>query len=110
VICEPWDIAVVPFPFTDGPGTKRRPAVVLSTTGFHRTSGHTIMAMITTAQHSSWPGDVPLPAGVSGLERACLMRMKLFTLDNRLIVKVVGKLPTKERQKARTALGQALSF
>jgi mRNA interferase MazF len=68
------------------------------------------MAMITTAQHSHWPGDVLLLPGATGLQKQCLLRMKLFTLDNRLIVKVVGKLSGKERQKARTSLEQSLSL
>lgn len=107
MICEAWDIVVVPFPFTDAPGEKRRPALVLSAAGFHRASGHAILAMITTAKRSSWPGDTPLSAAV-GLPKDCLVRMKLFTLDNRLIARVISKLPAKERQRVRASLEQAL--
>jgi mRNA interferase MazF len=107
VICEAWDIAVVPFPFTDGPGTKRRPAAVLSTAAFQRASGHAIMAMITSARQSTWPGDIPLLPG-AGLHTACLLRMKLFTLDNRLVVNVIGKLPPKVREKVRASVRQSL--
>lgn len=109
VICEAWDIAVVPFPFTDSAGTKRRPALVVSATSFNRSSGHTILAMITTARHSSWPGDIPLPSGATGLPRDCLVRMKLFTLDNRLILRVAAKLGQRERQKVRASLEHALA-
>jgi mRNA interferase MazF len=107
VICEAWDIAVVPFPFIAG--EKRRPALVLSATSFNRTSGHTIFAMITTARHSSWPGDTPLASAASGLPKDCLVRMKLFTLDNRLIVRVAAKLGTKDRQKVCASLEHALA-
>ena len=107
MICEAWDIAVVPFPFTDSSGVKRRPALVVSATSFNRASGHTILAMITTARHSSWPGDTPLAAGASGLPKDCLVRMKLFTLDNRLILRVAAKLGTKDRLKVRASLEQA---
>ena len=108
MICEPWDVAVVPFPFTESPAVKRRPALVLSATGFNRASGHTILAMITTARHSRWPGDIPLASAPSGLLKDCVVRMKLFTLDNRLIVRVISKLAAKERQKVRASLEQAL--
>ena len=108
MICEAWDIAVVPFPFPDSAAVKRRPALVLSTLGFNRSSGHTILAMITTARQSSWPGDTSLSSAATGLPKDCLVRMKLFTLDNRFIVRVISKLPAKERQKVRTSMEQAL--
>jgi mRNA interferase MazF len=108
VICEAWDVAVVPFPFTDSPNTKRRPAVVLSAATFNRVAGHTIMAMITAARDSSWPGDVPLAPTATGLQKNCVVRMKLFTLDNRLIVRTITSLPVKERQKVRGSLRRSL--
>ena len=108
MICEPWDVVVVPFPFTDGPGVKRRPALVLSAGGFNRASGHTVLAMITSARRSSWPGDIPLASVTTGLPKDCVVRMKLFTLDNRLIARVIAKLASKERQRVRTSLEQAL--
>lgn len=109
VTCEPWDIVVVPFPFTDVAGAKRRPALILSSAGFNRASGHSILAMITTARHSSWPGDIRLSAAHSGLPKDCLVRMKLFTLDNRLIAKIIAKMPSRERLKVRGSLEQVLA-
>ena len=58
MICSRNDVVVVPFPFVDKPKTKKRPALVLSNLDFNK-SGHTILAMITTKQHPSWPGDRP---------------------------------------------------
>ena len=110
VTCEAWDIAVVPFPFTDGSGVKRRPALVLSTAAFNRSAGHSILAMITSARESSWPGDTPLPPAASGLNKQCLVRMKLFTLDNRLILRVLSKLASKERQKVRLSMEQCFGL
>jgi len=59
VICNAGDVAVVPFPFSERPGTKRRPALTLSDRRFNQ-AGHTILAMITTKTHSPWPGDQPI--------------------------------------------------
>ena len=56
MICDPWDVVVVPFPFTEKAGAKRRPALVLSPRPFNE-NGHTLLAMITTQSHSPWPGD-----------------------------------------------------
>jgi len=38
-------------------------------------------------------GDVPVAAGTAGLPKDSLIRMKLFTLDNRLIKSKLGELP-----------------
>ena len=90
--CDRWQVVAVPFPFSERPGAKRRPALVLSNALFNH-AGHTVLAMITTADHAPWPGDTRLedPQAV-GLRVPCLVRLKLFTLDNRLIQKRLGAL------------------
>lgn len=50
MICDRYDIIVVPFPFADVPVLKRRPAVVLSGAVFNATNGASVVAMITTAK------------------------------------------------------------
>jgi hypothetical protein len=53
VTYEQFAIVVVPFPFTDIAITKRRPALILSdAVAFNAPMGHSVMAMITTANHS----------------------------------------------------------
>ena len=44
MICNRWDVVVVPFPFIDKPADKKRPAVVLSSLDFNQ-GGYTVMAM-----------------------------------------------------------------
>jgi len=93
VICDFGEIVVVPFPFVDRPIVKRRPSLVLSNQPFNSENDHSILAMITTGAGSSWPSDVPLPASTeSGLRHDCVMRWKLFTLPNSLILKRIGRL------------------
>lgn len=100
MICEPWDVVVVPFPFAERPGGKRRPALVLSKKAFND-NGHTILAMITTKAHHPWPGDTDIENHhAAGLHVPCIVRLKLFTLDNRLIVKQIGHLSEADRRRA----------
>jgi mRNA interferase MazF len=106
VVCDPWDLAIVPFPFTDGPGAKRRPALVVSPLAFNQESGHSVIVMITSATHSRWPGDIPLDRSLLGLQKLCVLRMKFFTIDNRLILKSAGRLPDAERRLVRKFLDQ----
>ena len=101
MICDRWDVVAVPFPFTDKLATKRRPAVAVSKTAFNA-KGHTVLAMITSASHEPLPGDASLREyGTAGLHLPCLVRLKLFTLDNRLILRKIGHLaPVDQRQVA----------
>ena len=94
MIYERYDVAVVPFPFTDRDTTKRRPAVALSSDhDFGGIIGQTVFAMITQAARSAWPFDQSIiDIESAGLAKGCVVRMKLFTLDNRLIIRRVGKL------------------
>jgi mRNA interferase MazF len=104
VTCEPWQVVVVPFPFTDRATTKRRPALVLSAKAFN-VAGHTVLAMITSAAHQSWPGDVPLgDLESAGLKMPSLVRLKLFTLDNRFIERSVGTLAARDQATVAEAV------
>ncbi|ABL65668.1 hypothetical protein Cpha266_1647 [Chlorobium phaeobacteroides DSM 266] len=47
---KPYDIVVVPFPFTEKRAVKHRPAVVLSTSRFNENHDHLTLAMITSAK------------------------------------------------------------
>ena len=86
------DVVVVPFPFVDKPASKRRPALVLSNINFNA-EGYSILSMITTKQKPAWPGDTQITdIATCGLRKPCLIRLKLFTLDNRLILNKIGKL------------------
>jgi len=108
VICEPWDVVIVPFPFTERPGIKRRPALVISKKRFNN-EGHTLLAMITTQDHPSWPGDTKIgDRQDAGLPASCLVRLKIFTLDNRLILKTIGRLSAADRQEVDEKFHQYL--
>ena len=99
--CDPWDVVTVPFPFSDRPGEKRRPAVVLSRRKFNR-EGHTALLMITTKVEPPWPGDRQIVDRVAaGLPVSCIVRLKLFTLDNRLILKKLGRFGAKDQAESR---------
>ena len=106
--CESMDVVVVPFPFSDGPAAKRRPALVLSRAEtFGEPSGHSVMAMITSAKNSAWPLDVAISdLEAAGLPAASVVRMKLFTLDHRMVIRTAGQLALGDAEEVRTALGE----
>ena len=107
---EAFDVVVVPFPFTDKTTTKRRPALVISDArAFNRPIAHCVLAMITSASNSDWPLDVEInDIEAAGLPSASIVRMKLFTLDNQLVIKKAGALALKDRKAVTDALQKML--
>ena len=98
MICDLGDVVVVAFPFVDLAAEKRRPSLILSRQPFNRSSGHSICAMITTASRTRWPSDIIIgDLAAAGLKRPCVVRWKLFTLPNEIILKLAGKLGKIDR-------------
>jgi mRNA interferase MazF len=101
---EPGDVVIVPFPFTDRYTSKRRPALVCSATTFNRATKHLVLAMITTARRSEWPGDCVISdLEGAGLPAPSVVRWKLFTLEESFVLRRAGMLSTRDRSSARAA-------
>ena len=108
---DPFDVVVVPFPFTDRNATKRRPALVLSSSSFNQASQHSVLAMITSAEQSAWLGDhVIADLETAGLPTECVIRLKLFTLDHRLVIRKAGGLSSPDQKKLRAAWKSLLAI
>ena len=107
---EPFDVVVVPFPFTDRRATKRRPALVVSSADFNEAHEQSILAMITSAA-SQWPSDVALRDWRrAGLNVPCKVRLKLFTLDDALILRRVGPLSKRDAEAVKGGLSRFLAM
>jgi mRNA interferase MazF len=105
MICDAGDVVLVPFPFVDLPITRRRPAVMISGRTFNEAEHQSVLAMITTAAASSWASDTPLTdLAAAGLVAPCVVRLKLFTLENRLLERRLGVLGLADRAAVRQAV------
>ena len=99
----------MPFPFTDRPAVKRRPALVVSSAAFNHAHAQSILAMITSAR-STWPSDIALrDRRQAGLHVPCRVRLKLFTLDDALLVRKLGTLSKRDGQAVSHALSRFLA-
>jgi mRNA interferase MazF len=109
---EPFDTVVVPFPFTDSAQTKRRPALVVSQhSNFGNIIGHSVLAMITSKKNAPWPLDCEIMSKKqSGLAAPSVVRMKLFTLDNRFIITKIGHLSDSDQEQVKQSLSQIFDY
>lgn len=111
VTFERFDVVVVPFPFTDLSVRLRRPAVILSDKGFGAETGQSLLAMITRAERSAWPGDLAISdMAAAGLAGPCVVRLKLFTLVDALISRRLGRLGVRDRRALKRNLGRHLGL
>jgi len=112
MVYEPFDVVVVPFPFTDSAQTKRRPALVLSQhNNFGNKIDHSVLAMITSRKNAPWPLDCEIASKKqSGLTAPSVVRMKLFTLDNKFIIRKIGQLSDSDQNKVKQSLSQIFDY
>ena len=106
---EQFDVVVVPFPFTDRAQSKRRPALIVSKGAFNLDAGHSVMAMITSNTANAWPLDTKISnLKAAGLPSASVVRMKLFTLDHRFVLRKAGRLGKADEKIVTKALIELL--
>jgi mRNA interferase MazF len=101
-----FDVVAVPFPFTDTPKTKKRPALVLSENKESEfQNGYSVCAMITSQKNSPWPLDIIIKnIEKTGLPVASKVRMKIFTIDTKLIEKKIGVLDGEDIKNTKDNL------
>jgi mRNA interferase MazF len=110
-VCDRFEVAVVPFPFVDAPTVKRRPALALATAAFVRANGHGVFAMITSAKRSVWPSDIPLRDWrEAGLTAPSVLRWKLFTLHEAVVLGCVGRLAPADEAVVENGLALLLGL
>lgn len=107
MIFKAFEVVAVPFSFTNRAAARCRPALVISNERFNRWHRQLILAMMTTATDEDWPSDVSLSNWrKAGLKVACRFRLKLFTLDQSLILKTIGRLSPKDVESVRAVLAE----
>ena len=102
------DIVLVPFPFTDQSGTKKRPAVVVSSTAYHR-ARHDVLIMAVTSQSrpagaigevqvKDWKG--------AGLIKPSVIKPVITTIEQTLVIRQLGQLKKDEQEALRKAISR----
>ena len=107
---QPWDVVLVPFPYTERNYTKVRPALVVSTDTLSVKTGKYFLTMITSATHARVFGDVLITdLKLAGLPAESIVRpSKIATFEEAAFVRRVGTLAVTDRKAVSARLRQLL--
>lgn len=107
---QPWDVVLVPFPFTESNYTKVRPALIVSTDILSTKTGKYFLVMITSALHARAYGDVLISdLRLAGLPAESIVRpSKIATLEEASFVRRIGALAAAERKEVSDRLRKLL--
>lgn len=108
----PFDVVVVPFPYSDVLTEKRRPAVVVSTPEFEAELGLVWLAMVTSAPGPLRLGDAIVADLTSaGLGVPCRVRgAKLATLDRGRVLRRAGALSAADAAAVSAAVRACMAI
>ena len=100
------DVVLVPFPFSDQTAAKKRPAIIVSSDSYNSISQDIVIMAITgqIRDHigigefliEDWRG--------GGLLRPSAVKSAISTIDQRLVVRILGKLSSKDLSTLQKAL------
>jgi mRNA interferase MazF len=112
VTYRPFDVVVVPFPYSDRLAEKRRPALIVSAEVLEERLGRIWVAMITSAADRAGLGDAAiLQLSAAGLPATSIVRAsKIATLDADRIIRRAGRLSPDDQARARAALTACQGF
>jgi mRNA interferase MazF len=98
-------IAVALFPFSDVKRAKPRPLVILAPTETLGANPRQHLCAMITSTSAHWDSDISITdIAHAGLKVPCHVRLKLFTLDERLIAKCIGTLSARDEKTLRKTL------
>jgi mRNA interferase MazF len=109
---EQGDVVRVPFPYTDRATRRHRPALVVSDGGIGLGNGLLWVAMITSAEHRAWPGDVPFGDRYreAGLPAPSVIRpCKLATIETRHAERL-GRIEAALMREVETVIRRCFGF
>jgi len=104
------DVVLVPFPFTDQSGTKKRPAVVVSSHGYNASRRDIVIMAITSqvrtplgfgeAMVAAWQG--------AGLIKASVFKPVFATIEQGLVLRLMGHLSAADIKTLREIVADVI--
>ena len=104
------DVVLVPFPFTDQSGTKKRPAVIVSSNGYNTNRRDLIIMAITSQVRTPLGFGEAIVADwqSAGLIKLSVLKPVFATIEQSLVVRTLGALSVADTLIFREAVAQSL--
>lgn len=104
------DVVLVPSPFTDQSGTKRRPAVIVSSNTYNAGRHDSIIMAITSQVRQPLGFAEALLADwqAAGLVKPSVFKPVLTTIEQSLVVRTMGTLSATDQRTLREVIAQAM--
>lgn len=108
--CRAGDIVVVRFPFTDQVGVKQRPAVVASTVDYNANRPDVVLLAITSQikQPLGFAEAMIADWKTAGLLKPSVFKPVIFTAEQQLIRKSLGRLSSADHETLQSVLDAML--
>ncbi len=103
---NPGDVILLSYPFGEGAGVRKRPALVVSSSAFNQETGDLVIAQITSRVSApARAGDYAIAEWRQAkLPRPALVRARLATLARSLVLRRLGALSEVDYQGALSAI------
>jgi len=100
------DLVLVPFPFTDQSGAKKRPAVVISSAAYNAARRDVVLMAVTSqVRATTGIGEVTVSDWQkAGLLKTSVIKPVLTTVEKGLILRTLGRLEPADQNTLRAAL------
>ena len=105
------DIVLVDFGFSEGAGSKKRPALVISSDNYHNARQEVIIAAVTSNIRKVLFGDTKINQWKeAGLLYPSLVTGIIRTVKANMIIRRLGSLSRDDFKKVQENLGKAIGF
>lgn len=100
------DVVLVPFPFTDQTGTKKRPAVIVSSAAYNNGRRDLVLMAVTSQiRATASVGEVAVTQWKKArLLKPSIIKPILATVEKTLVLRTLGQLETTDQSALRDAL------
>jgi mRNA interferase MazF len=106
------DVVLVPFPFSDQTATKKRPAIVISSSAYNEVSQDTVILAVTSRiEKGSEIGECPIQDWKdAGLLKPSAIKPAISTITQALVLKKLGSLSARDLSSTDRALRELLTL
>jgi mRNA interferase MazF len=104
------DVILVPFPFTDGSSSKKRPAIVISSDSYDRSKPDVILIAVTSQLNTDLQFGEALVTdwSAAGLLKPSVIKPVIATVEKNLVIRKLGKLEAPDLEILKNILQQII--